>query len=193
MFRSSLRSSGCAVTGLQPVSWNAGSACWAEVSGFGVPVLAGIDGTVRKTVVEPPLASLIDTPRRTTFGSCLPLTWMSMPVSFSSDRRYLKVPGFVARKVYVDVPLFWNITSTPSIWFCQSGSPAATSENIVPAWIETWAVPVSSAGFESGLASAVTDAWLIGLPTMSAVTLIVHVTDAPAPRPAWVHVTVPAA
>ena len=35
------------LTGLQPVSWKAGSAIWAAVSGFGVPVLAGIDGTVR--------------------------------------------------------------------------------------------------------------------------------------------------
>src|SRR6185295_10603255 len=96
------------------------------------------------------------------FGSCLPLTWMSMPVSFSSDRRYLKVPGFVARKVYVDVPLFWNITSTPSIWFCQSGSPAATSENREPGWIVVCADPELFDGVGSGVAALVMDAVLIG-------------------------------
>ena len=87
------------------------------------PTLVGIDGTVRKTVVVPPFASLIDIPLRMTFGSGLPLVWMSMPVSFSSDSRYLNVPGLVAFSVYVvlaPVPLFWNIVSTPSMLVLSS-------------------------------------------------------------------------
>ena len=124
-------------------------------------------------VVEPPLASLIDTPRRTTFGSCLPLTWMSIPVSFSSDRRYLNVPGFVALSVYVDVPLFWNITSTPSIWFCQSGSPAATSENSDPGSDRGLHGARVVAAFGSVVAAALIDAMLlIGEAAWSAVTVI---------------------
>ena len=105
----------------------------------------------------------------------------------SSDSRYLKVPGLVALSVYVvePLPVFVNMTSTPSMWFCQSGSPVATSVVMSPGTMLTSAaLPF---GFEASTESGpvgVSVATLSGAPLMKAPTLIVHVTDAPAARAA---------
>ncbi len=85
--------------------------------------------------------------------------------------------------------------STPSIWFCQSGSPVATSVVMSPGTMLTSAaLPF---GFEASMESGpvgVRVATLSGAPLMKAPTLIVHVTDAPAARPPGrEHVTVPLA
>ena len=87
------------------------------------------------------------------------------------------------------LPLFWKRTSTPSILFCQSGSPAATSDEISLGTIVTMADPVLSLVSESGEACVEIAAVFIGALAMNAPTLMIHSTDAPAASDECVQVT----